>query len=129
MGSVAATAVGSNDIKKAMAFYDELLAVIGIGTAMEHPSGGRMYGSGFGSPMFAVLPPFDGQAATIGNGSMVSFACDSQEQASAMHAKALSLGGQDEGAPGPRGGEGSPIFAAYFRDLDGNKICAFHYAQ
>ncbi|MGE0774379.1 MAG: VOC family protein [Sphingomonadaceae bacterium] len=129
MGGVAVTAVGSNDIRKAMAFYDELLAVIGLGTAMEHPSGGRMYGSGFGSTMFCVLPPFDGQPATIGNGSMVSFACDSPGQATAMHAKALSLGGKDEGAPGQRGGEDSPIFAAYFRDLDGNKICAFHYAQ
>jgi hypothetical protein len=32
------------------------------------------------------------------------------------------LGGKDEGAPGPRGGE---FYAGYFRDLDGNKLNAF----
>jgi hypothetical protein len=36
---------------------------------------------------------------------------------------ALNLGGTDEGAPGPRGGDG--FYAGYFRDLDGNKLNAF----
>jgi predicted lactoylglutathione lyase len=39
-----------------------------------------------------------------------------------MHAKAIALGGRDEGAPGLREGN---FYAAYFRDLDGNKLCAF----
>jgi predicted lactoylglutathione lyase len=73
-------------------------------------------------PMFSVLKPFDGQKATVGNGGMVAFAAANPEQVQALHAKALQLGAQDEGAPGPRG---NGFYGAYFRDLDGNKLAAY----
>jgi len=73
-------------------------------------------------PMFSVLQPFDGHKATVGNGTMVALAASSPEQVQALHAKALALGGQDEGAPGPRG---KGFYGAYFRDLDGNKLAAY----
>jgi predicted lactoylglutathione lyase len=81
----------------------------------------------FTGPILSVVRPFDGAQATAGNGSMASLLCDSQEQVAAIHAKALELGGTDEGAPGPRSGGGATVYAAYFRDLDGNKICAIHF--
>jgi predicted lactoylglutathione lyase len=59
---------------------------------------------------------------------MATLICESRAQVSAVHAKALDMGGRDEGAPGPRAGEDSGVYAAYFRDLDGNKICAVHFA-
>ena len=71
--------------------------------------------------MFSVMKPFDGQAASVGNGTMVALAAKDPEQVQALHAKALALGGQDEGAPGPRG---TGFYGAYFRDLDGNKLAA-----
>jgi predicted lactoylglutathione lyase len=68
------------------------------------------------------MKPFDGQPATVGNGVMVALSGADTAQVQAMHAKALALGGKDEGLPGPRG-EG--FYAAYFRDLDGNKLAVF----
>ena len=73
--------------------------------------------------MLMVMKPFDGKPATVGNGSMVALSADSAEQVAEIHAKALALGGTDEGAPGPRG-EGA-FHCGYFRDLDGNKFNAF----
>jgi hypothetical protein len=93
----------------------------------EHPSGGRVYGMP-GTSWFGVLGPHNGEPATVGNGSLMGFGLESPEAVSAFHAKALELGGTDEGAPGKRGGENSPITFAYFRDLDGNKLCAYHMA-
>ncbi len=121
-----AAMVGSNDIERAKEFYDAVLAVIGLRPIMEHGSGGRIYGAGAGMPVFSVVRPYDGRPATAGNGSMASLICDTRDQVAAIHAKALELGGRDEGAPGPRAGDESGMFA-YFRDLDGNKICAAHF--
>jgi catechol 2,3-dioxygenase-like lactoylglutathione lyase family enzyme len=117
---------GSNDIEKAKTFYDALMPTIGLKGLYEHGSGGRIYGTPAGVPILSIVRPFNGNAATAGNGTIGSLMCDSQEQVKAIHAKALELGGADEGAPGPRGPEGTGAFAAYFRDLDGNKICAIH---
>ena len=74
------------------------------------------------SPALSVTVPFDGKPATVGNGVMVALVMDSTDKVDALHAKALELGGTDEGAPGPRG---DGFYAAYFRDLDGNKLNAF----
>ena len=74
----------------------------------------------------AVCKPYDGLGATAGNGNMTSIVCDTRDRVDAIHAKAMELGGSDEGAPGLRGEEGPQAFyGAYFRDLDGNKLCAF----
>lgn len=115
------TTLGTNDLPRAAAFYDELFAVIGVKRMMDFGRG-YAWGMGMDKPGFGVMLPFDGQPATVGNGVMVALVVDSQDKVKALHAKALALGGKDEGAPGPRG-EG--FYAAYFRDLDGNKLNAF----
>lgn len=118
--------VGSNDLAKALGFYDALLATVGAGTLFEHPSGGRVYGAGMDKPFFGVVAPYDGGRATVGNGTMISLAADSRAQVDAVYAKAMALGAKDEGAPGVRGPDGDRAFyGAYFRDLDGNKLCIF----
>lgn len=120
--------VGTNDIDRARAFYDNLLAVMGGKQIMVMPDerGFTLYGNGPGKPMFAVTGPYDGKAATVGNGSMVALAADSREQVDAIHARAMQLGAADEGQPGLRGPAGDQAFyGAYFRDPDGNKLCAF----
>ena len=81
------------------------------------------WATGPGQPSVAITKPFDGEPATVGNGVMVALAAKDQEQVKQLHAKALELGGTDEGAPGPRGDGG--FYAGYFRDLDGNKLAAF----
>ena len=110
--------VGTNDIDRATAFYDALFAEMGVGRLMEE-NGAVGYGAGMDQPIVLVMRPFDGNAATVGNGMMVALQAGSPDAVARLHAKALELGATDEGAPGPRG-EG--FHAGYFRDLDGNKL-------
>jgi predicted lactoylglutathione lyase len=118
--------VGSNDLQKSRSFYDALMPVIGANRIMEFGDNFTMYGTGMNRPGFAVCKPYNGDAATAGNGNMASIACDSRAKVDELHAKALELGGSCEGPPGVRGDEGPGAFyAAYFRDLDGNKLAAF----
>ncbi len=118
--------LGSNDLPRARAFYDALLAEIGATKLMELPTGFTLYGKGPGKPGLVLVEPFDGQEARPGNGPMVAIAVRERAQVDALHAKALELGATDEGQPGLRIEEGpNAFYGAYFRDLDGNKLCFF----
>ena len=110
-----------NCLEKAKIFYDALLGSAGMTALFEHPSGGRVYGKD-GNACFAVLGPHDGKPASVGNGAMFAIRCDTPDEETAIHAKALLLGGTDAGAPGERGPN---MHFSYFRDLDGNKLCAY----
>jgi len=114
--------VGTNDIAKAAAFYDSLLAGMGAKRFMEEESF-IAWANNPEQAGFCITKPFDKKAATVGNGVMVALVVDSPALVNSMHAKALSLGAKDEGAPGPRGDSG--FYAGYFRDLDGNKLNIF----
>ena len=114
------TTVGTKDLTKALAFYDTLLGELGGKRVMEMRNG-QLYGFSQG-PLFGVTKPFNGDDQHCGNGNMIALRCASKEKVGDVHAKALSLGGVDEGAPGERGGG---FYGAYFRDLDGNKLCVF----
>jgi len=115
------TCVGTNDLEKAVVFYGELLDMLGAKPFFKSDRGVG-WGVSPDKPMFSVMVPYDGQRATTGNGTMVALAASDHEQVQALHAKALSLGASDEGAPGPRG---SNFYGAYFRDPDGNKLAVF----
>ncbi|MFA5990285.1 MAG: VOC family protein [Sphingomonas sp.] len=123
------TVLGTNNIDAARAFYDGLLGSIGATRIMEFGEdlgGFTMWGTGWDKPSIALTRPYDGNAATAGNGNMVALVVDERAKVDALHAKALELGGSCEGPPGLRGQEGAQAFyGAYFRDLDGNKLCAF----
>lgn len=118
--------IGSNNLDRARGFYDQLMPVLGAGRIMEFGDNFTMYGTGMGKPGLAVCKPFNGDEATVGNGNMSAIACDTRGRVDALYSKAMELGGSDEGPPGLRGEEGDQAFyGAYFRDLDGNKLCAF----
>jgi catechol 2,3-dioxygenase-like lactoylglutathione lyase family enzyme len=116
--------VGTADLQKAGAFYDQVLATLGIerfyakGSFVGYrvPGGGRSH--------FFVTLPFDGKPASVGNGTHVAFMAANRPAVDAFHARALALGGQDEGAPGLRPHYHANYYAAYVRDLDGNKLQA-----
>lgn len=114
--------VGTNDLDKAMAYYDALLGSADWQKMYDNPRGGRLYANG--ASLFGVFTPFDGNAATVGNGTMCGFGFESAEKAAAFHAKGLELGGTNEGDPSDRG-NGATF--GYFRDLDGNKLCVYHF--
>jgi catechol 2,3-dioxygenase-like lactoylglutathione lyase family enzyme len=123
MAKVSYMTVGSNKLEAAKAFYDALLGSIGMKALYEHPSGGRLY-RGKDTGLFGVLGPYDGNQACVGNGTMGGFNFDTREEVDAFHAKALELGGTCEGAPGERV---AGTYFAYFRDLDGNKLCGYKF--
>jgi catechol 2,3-dioxygenase-like lactoylglutathione lyase family enzyme len=114
--------LGTNDLERARAFYDALLGEIGIKRIMEFGPRGTAWGAAMDKPALGIMTPYDQRPATAGNGAMVAIVVDSKDKVNRLHAKALALGGKDEGAAGPRG-EG--FYAGYFRDLDGNKLNVF----
>lgn len=113
--------LGTNDVEKSAAFYDEVLGLVNAKRTWETDKFIN-WGTGKGAPSLSITKPFDGEAATSGNGTMIALWAGSEELVSAMHEKALSLGAKNEGDPGKRTDN---FYGAYFRDLDDNKICVF----
>lgn len=120
---IAYTLVGTNDVPRAIAFYEALFAEYSPKRVWEGDRG-VAWSNAETNPGFGVIKPFDGQSATHGNGTMTALHAMSKEHVNRMHAKALELGGSDEGAPGQRA---DGFYAAYFRDLDGNKLAAVFF--
>lgn len=116
--------IGTNDYTKAIAFYDSILLPLGINKIMEH-EGATAYGKQF--PEFWVQVPINGQPATVGNGTHLSFVLDSKEAVDVFYSTALFAGATDEGAAGPRTEYGAAYYGAFVRDLDGHKIEAMYW--
>ena len=121
--------VGADDIDRARQFYGAFLPALGyslsegpegLSYVLPVPPGQKPIG-----PDFYVKPPFDGAAATAGNGAMVAFEAESQSQVRALHAAALAAGGSDEGKPGFRAAYSAQFYVGYLRDPQGNKIALF----
>ena len=113
--------LGTNDLERAAVFYDAIAAEMGTSRMMEWP-GAIAWGTPGGGAGIGLMKPFNGEAATVGNGVMVALEASSREQFHRLHDVALAHGGSCEGPPGPRG---DTFYAAYFRDPDGNKLSAF----
>ncbi len=117
--------VGTNDYAAAKAFYDALLAplgLVGIHDNAEEGAAGWAEGPDR-TPQFWILRPLDRGRATVGNGITVAFEAGRRELVDAFHAAAIAAGGRDEGAPGLRPHYHPDYYGAYVRDLDGNKLC------
>lgn len=117
--------VGSNNVSKSKSFYDAVLGAIGANAAMQDDKGRLIYMHNNG--LFLVTPPIDGKPATHANGGTIGFACTSKEQVEAWHAAGVANGGTTcEDPPGVRESGFGPLYLAYLRDPDGNKLCALH---
>ena len=114
--------IGTNDLNKAIKFYDILLETIDLKRVITN----EKY-IGYSSKEkpedieFFVTNPVNKEKATYGNGTQISFVLKSKETVDKFYNIGIKLGGKDEGAPGVRSGD----YYCYFRDLDGNKICSF----
>jgi predicted lactoylglutathione lyase len=114
--------LGTNDLGKAAAFYDALAKEMGASRTMETEKF-----IAWGAPhsaMVFLIKPADGKPASVGNGVMAALVAKDSAQVDRIYQIAMGHGCKDEGAPGDRGGG---FYAAYFRDLDGNKLNAFHH--
>ena len=114
--------VGTNNLNKAIKFYDTLLNTIELQRVVTN----EKY-AGFASKEkpaeveFYVTNPVNNEKANFGNGTQISFMVNSKDLVNNFYNTGIKLGGKDEGAPGVRSGD----YYCYFRDLDENKICAF----
>ena len=113
--------LGTDDMDRAARFSDDLLTEFGCSRTWETDRF-IAWSAGPKAQLLLVIKPYNGESATVGNGSMVSLAATSQAQVNAVHARALALGGKDEGPVGPRG---DGFYAGYFRDLDGHKLAVY----
>jgi len=123
------TTVGANDLARARVFYDAVLAPLGL--EVRYSDDGIVgWGLPGGRPQFLVVRPFDGGEPSAGNGSMIALLASKRSLVDACHAAALERGAADEGGPGLRPHYHGNYYGAYFRDLDGNKICIVsHHAE
>jgi predicted lactoylglutathione lyase len=112
--------LGTNDIKKAGAFYDKICGELSMGRLMENDR--LIAWGGPGGAGFAVALPYDGKPMTVGNGVMAAFGAKDKAHVDRIYKLALSLGGTCEGPPGQRS---EKFYAAYFRDPEGNKLNGF----
>jgi catechol 2,3-dioxygenase-like lactoylglutathione lyase family enzyme len=120
------TTLGTNNLPRAVEFYDQLFGSIGIGRFMEAENYFVAWAPAPDAPSVAVTVPFNKEPATVGNGVMVALYMESQQQVDDFHKKALELGATNEGNPGFRPeSNSSGFYAGYFRDLDGNKLNTF----
>lgn len=119
--------VGVIEDAKSHVFYDATLATIGWSAHAEF-LGWRAYSEGGKGDGFVlwVCKPFDGKAASSGNGSMVGFMVKSTAEVDAFHAAAMQHGGTDEGGPNPRPHYGPDWYSAYVRDPAGNKLAVVY---
>ena len=114
--------VGTNNLDKATKFYDTLLGTIKLERVVTN-----IKYAGYASKKkpdeveFYVTNPVNDQKASFGNGTQISFLVNSKDLVNNFYNTGIKLGGKDEGAPGIRSGD----YYCYFRDLDGNKVCAF----
>ncbi len=119
--------IGTSDLERAREYYDALFETVGAKRLLQldDERGFTMYGVAMNRPAVVVTKPYNGEPMNPGNGNMVALAMDSCHKVEAFHARALDLGGADEGAPGYRGDPKFGYYFAYFRDPDGNKLAVF----
>ena len=121
---LAYSTLGVNDMDRAIAFYDAVFAPLGARRETTSPTWTGYVRDGETSRFF-LTRPFDRSQATGGNGTMLAFLAKDRASVDAFFQNALAHGGADEGAPGIREGMNPVFYAAYVRDPDGNKLCAF----
>jgi catechol 2,3-dioxygenase-like lactoylglutathione lyase family enzyme len=120
---LAHASVGTNDIERAITFYDAVFATIGQrrATRGERWAAYGDYGD-FGLGVFWLLTPIDGKPATAGNGTNIGLLAPSRAAVDDFYQTALAMGGTCEGKPGIRADDHPNFYAAYIRDLDRNKL-------
>jgi catechol 2,3-dioxygenase-like lactoylglutathione lyase family enzyme len=117
--------VGVGDFERALAFYNPLMAALGIAPRFcdrARPWAGWQSSPG-PRPLFLIGAPHDRLAHAPGNGQMTAFLADSRARVDEAYAAALAHGGRCDGAPGLRPEYHAHYYGAYFRDPDGNKLC------
>ena len=121
--------LGTNQLDRALAFYDKALGALGIGRVVDLSQEHHAVAYGRAYPEFWVQTPFNGQPAEVANGVHIAFYAETPAQVDAFYKAALEGGATDDGAPGPRPIYGKPYYGCFVRDHDGHKIEAMAWVE
>lgn len=124
--SICHASIGVNDLKQAINFYAQLLPVLGIEKVCEYEKAAA-FGKDY--PEFWVQIPFDEKPMSVGNGTHFGFVAESKQQVQHFYEKALALGAQCNGQPGPRPDYGELYYGCFVIDLEGHKIEASYWGE
>ncbi|MCX7311553.1 MAG: VOC family protein [Hyphomicrobiales bacterium] len=118
--------IGVRNLDVCARFYEPVLAALGYGRLVSRPGA-----IGFGKkyPEFWLNQRRAMPATELDNGAHVCLRASSVEAVQAFHTAALAGGGESDGAPGPRSGHIGGYYAAFIRDIEGNKIEAATFAS
>ena len=121
--------LGTNQLDRALAFYDKALGALGIGRVVDLSQEHHAVAYGRAYPEFWVQAPFNGQPAEVANGVHIAFYAETPAQVDAFYKAALEGGATDDGAPGPRPIYGKPYYGCFVRAPDGHKIEAMAWVE
>ncbi|MFN0218567.1 MAG: VOC family protein [Hyphomicrobium sp.] len=122
------TTVGTNDLDRAVRFYDAVFGALGVSRCPDWVEGWAGWGVPYNEgDSFWACTPFNKRAPQPGNGPMVALRARNAGEVRAFHDAALAAGGTDEGAPGTRPYYEPAFYVAYVRDPDGNKLACVHH--
>jgi catechol 2,3-dioxygenase-like lactoylglutathione lyase family enzyme len=117
------TTIGVADIAAARRFYGPLLEALGLMPKFADETWAGWMSRDADRPLFVITKPFNGEAASTGNGQMIAFLANTRSLVDRCYSIALENGGRGDGEPGLRPNYHPNYYGAYFRDLDGNKLC------
>ncbi|QEY26202.1 VOC family protein [Neisseria zalophi] len=121
--------LGTNRFDEAVAFYDKVLATLGIGRILDVTEHFPAIAYGRAYPEFWIQQPFNGKPAEAANGVHIAFMAKNREEVHAFYEAALAAGGKGDGEPGPRPHYGDAYYGCFVRDLDGHKIEAMAWLE
>jgi len=115
-----------NDLARSAAFYETLLATIGLAKLVDRPN---TVGFGKTYPEFWLNARPGRTPEPDGTGTHICLRARSREAVDAFFAAALESGGHSDGEPGPRQGAMTVYYGAFILDPDGNKIEAVTFPR
>ncbi|GIU51705.1 glyoxalase [Shewanella sairae] len=110
--------LGVANVSLAIKFYDLVLLTLSIKRSHYIDNVAAAYGENL--EFWIGCPCKD--KPTQGNGTHIAFNAPNKDAVDLFYVTALELGGSCEGKPGLRPEYGANYYAAFVRDLDGNKI-------
>jgi catechol 2,3-dioxygenase-like lactoylglutathione lyase family enzyme len=121
---ISTTRFGTRNLARAKAFWSVIAEMVGAKQIYDRPN--LIAFRGDEGSMLLIGMPLKGEHE-VGNGNMAGFQVASRAHVDAVHARALQVGGTDDGKPGVRGDDPNGFYGAYFRDPDGNKLAVFRF--
>lgn len=122
--------LGVRDLRSMTAFYDAVLAELGLGRITDlnqiGPAGVVWRTPGSRWPQFVINLPLNGRPSTTANGSQVSFLAPNREAVDAAWKVAIAASAKNCGQPGLRIQYAPDFYAAYCLDPEGNKLGFVH---